>query len=725
MISGAVIGSGATKRLSAVRWGVAGNIVFAWVLTIPAAADRLGGASTTSRAVELRMRILGMQIGAGSGSARMYELLALSGQNTVDIAKAVEQRFREHPSSSVTQEDVKNLEHEGDRLSSELFRCIESQFQTPYDRDDIVELVFAVDEVADKIENASELLGLYGIEHPTRQSLELCGCSCARPRSSRRCSARLKGLRGSAEEVRRIKQIEDEADQVARNARAGLFKDDRIDPVLVIRWKDIYEGLEDAVDACDTAAQPRRQHPREERLKTEPRPACGGRAPWRPPRGSASRLRRTPSVPGSTVERSRRGCGLRAGEPAATIAVRRRRERSRGRQNPLQLSNPPGLRAREKGWVAWRRRRRSCPRRPTLLNRELSWLDFNERVLALAADESMPLLERVKFCSIFAANLDEFFMVRVAGLMDQAASGLPVRSHDGLTPRETLAAIRERVEGLIERALAPLEEGARPGARRRGDHDRAASTTAASDELAELDRVYQREIFPMLTPLGVGPGQPFPYISGLSLSLGVLARDPDTGEERFARVKVPEQLPRFVSVGGGRLLLPLEDVLGHYLDSLFPGMEIVERAVFRVTRDADMELSDDADDLLEAVQAEIRRRRFGDVVRRRGRLVDVGRDGRRSSAPGLRVGDAEIYAIHGMLDLSEAMQIAVLDRPELKDEPWRPITQARLQTAHGSDELFAEIRRARRLRAPPVRVVRATRRALHRRGRPPTRPCAR
>jgi predicted phosphate transport protein (TIGR00153 family) len=149
---------------------------------------------------------------------------------------------------------VKALEHEGDRLASELFRTIEAQFQTPYDRDDIVELVFAVDEVADKIENASELLGLYGVEQPTRQSIELCGCLVLATEELAALLARLKGLRGSAEEVRRIKAIEDEADQVARNARAGLFKDDRIDPVLVIRWKDIYEALEDAVDACETAA---------------------------------------------------------------------------------------------------------------------------------------------------------------------------------------------------------------------------------------------------------------------------------------------------------------------------------------------------------------------------------------------------------------------------------------------------------------------------------------
>jgi len=200
------------------------------------------------------VKILGIQLGAGSGGGRMYELFALAGQNAVAIARAVEQRFREHPSSSVTQDDVKELEHEGDRLAAELFRCIEAQFQTPFDREDLVQLVSVVDEVADKIENASELLGLYGVEHPTRQSVELCGLLVRATEELATLLGRLKGLRGSAEEVRTIKGIEDEADQVARNARAGLFKDDRIDPVLVIRWKDIYEALEDAVDACDTAA---------------------------------------------------------------------------------------------------------------------------------------------------------------------------------------------------------------------------------------------------------------------------------------------------------------------------------------------------------------------------------------------------------------------------------------------------------------------------------------
>jgi predicted phosphate transport protein (TIGR00153 family) len=195
-----------------------------------------------------------MRFGLGSGSSEMYGLFAEAGENAVAIARAVEQRFLEHPASTITQDDVKALEHEGDRIASELFRCISAQFVTPYDREDLVTLVFAVDEVPDKIENASELLALYGLESPTRQSIELCALLVRATSELAALLGRLKGLRGSAEEIRAIKAIEDEADEVARAARAGLFKDDRIDPGLVIRWKDIYEALEDAVDACDTAA---------------------------------------------------------------------------------------------------------------------------------------------------------------------------------------------------------------------------------------------------------------------------------------------------------------------------------------------------------------------------------------------------------------------------------------------------------------------------------------
>jgi predicted phosphate transport protein (TIGR00153 family) len=184
----------------------------------------------------------------------MFELLARAGENAVAIAKAAESRFREYPSPSVTQDDVKELEHEGDRIVVETLHCINAQFVTPYDREDLVTLAFAVDEVPDKIENAAELLGLYGVETPTKQSLELCALLVRATEELSALLSRLRGLRGSAEEIRTIKAIEDEADDVARAARASLFKDDRIDPVIVIRWKDIYEALEDAVDACETAA---------------------------------------------------------------------------------------------------------------------------------------------------------------------------------------------------------------------------------------------------------------------------------------------------------------------------------------------------------------------------------------------------------------------------------------------------------------------------------------
>jgi hypothetical protein len=195
-----------------------------------------------------------IRIGFGPGSGELFALLARAGENAVETARAAERRFSEFPSSSVSQDDVKALEHAGDAIVSDLLRCINAQFVTPYDRQDLVTLAFAIDEVPDKIENASELLGLYGVHSPTRQSIELCGLLVRATAELATLLGRLRGLRGSAPEIRTIKAIEDEADTVARAARASLFRDERIDPVLVIRWKDIYEALEEAVDACDTAA---------------------------------------------------------------------------------------------------------------------------------------------------------------------------------------------------------------------------------------------------------------------------------------------------------------------------------------------------------------------------------------------------------------------------------------------------------------------------------------
>ena len=324
-----------------------------------------------------------------------------------------------------------------------------------------------------------------------------------------------------------------------------------------------------------------------------------------------------------------------------------------------------------------------------LLNRELSWLAWNERVLALAADTSLPLLERARLCSFFSRNLDEFFMVRVAGLLEQMEAGVPVTSPDAQTPQQTLTEIRERVLQLTGRQTKLWKR----------DLSEALEETGISvgqiedctkQELDELKERFEREVFPLLTPLAVGPGQPFPYISGLSLSLGIFVRDPDSGEERFARVKVPELLPRFLSIGRRGLFLPLERVIRHFLGWLFPKMEILECCLFRVTRDADFELSDEADDLREAVESELRRRRFGDAVR-----VEI--TGSASSRMlerlkrGLGVTDEQVYLVQGLLDLSSVFELVGLDRPDLKEDPWFPLTHPRFAGVTSPDELFAAI----------------------------------
>jgi polyphosphate kinase len=324
-----------------------------------------------------------------------------------------------------------------------------------------------------------------------------------------------------------------------------------------------------------------------------------------------------------------------------------------------------------------------------LLNRELSWLSWNSRVLALASDPALPSLEQARFCAIFSHHLDEFFMVRVAGLLDQIEAGIPVTSPDGRTPREALAAIRDRVLELSARQAKLWKRDLRPALAQSGILVGSVED-CSKDELEKLTERFDREVFPILTPLAVGPGQTFPYISGLSLSLGIFVRDPDTGEERFARVKVPEGLPRFIAIGERGLFLPLERVIRHFLGWLFPKMEIIECCIFRVTRDADFEVSDEADDLLEAVESELRRRRFGDAVR-----VEVsGSASVRMLARlkrGLGVSDEQVYLVHGLLGLDDLSELVELDRPELKEEPWYPLTHPRFGNVATADELFAEI----------------------------------
>jgi polyphosphate kinase len=312
-------------------------------------------------------------------------------------------------------------------------------------------------------------------------------------------------------------------------------------------------------------------------------------------------------------------------------------------------------------------------------NRELSWLDFNDRVLQLAEDESVPLLERFKFCAIYSSNLDEFFMVRVAGMQEYVDGGIDRPREDGRSPAETIAAIGAAVRAQTRRQTDCLERVLRPALK---DHGIRIQTCAEVDprHREELHERFQRQIFPVLTPLAVGLGRPFPYISNLSLSLAVLVRDPQTDQETFARVKVPkEMLPRFVPVGDGRTFVPLENLIADHLDALFPGMEIVDVDVFRVTRDADFTIDDEADDLLSAVEQELRRRRFGEVVR-----VEVGAGmSHRLREPlvrALEIEEGELFEVDGLLDLKDLFGIlGVSGFPELRDEPWSPVTQPRLQ----------------------------------------------
>jgi polyphosphate kinase len=321
------------------------------------------------------------------------------------------------------------------------------------------------------------------------------------------------------------------------------------------------------------------------------------------------------------------------------------------------------------------------------LNRELSWLDFNDRVLQLAEDVRVPLLERVKFCAIYTTNLDEYYMVRVAGLRDQIDAGVENPGQDGRTPSETIALIRERVLGQSRRLTDCFEGQLRPAL---AEHDiRVVGVRELDDERrADLARHFQKAIFPALTPLAVAPGRPFPYISNLSLSLAVLVRDPTNEQTVFARVKVPtEILPRFVTLkqpgGEPPLLVPLEDVIANHLDALFPGMEIVDYDVFRVTRDADLEVSDDAADLLQAVEDELRRRRFGEIVR-----VEIGAQGSeqlREALQGLLgVQDDEVYPVDGLLDMGALWQIVRLPgHNELREEPIVGVTHPRLVRREG------------------------------------------
>jgi polyphosphate kinase len=305
-------------------------------------------------------------------------------------------------------------------------------------------------------------------------------------------------------------------------------------------------------------------------------------------------------------------------------------------------------------------------------NRELSWLDFNDRVLQLAEDESLPLIERLKFLAIFVTNLDEFFMIRVAGVHDQVDARIDARGPDGMPPTAVLEQIADTVRRLDQRHARQFSEVIRPELAEHGIKIVNCEDSHASPE--DMERHFRTHIFPVLTPLAVGPGRPFPYISNLSLSLIVWLHDPELDHDAFARVKVPKEvLPRFVEISKNTFI-PLEDIIARHLDALFPGMEIISYDLFRVTRDADFEVSDEADDLLQAVEDELRRRRFGEVVRLE---VGAGMDPalRTRLIDWLDVDEVQVYDVEGMLDLSDLWQLAGIEgHAELRQAPWSPIT---------------------------------------------------
>ncbi|MEA3184110.1 MAG: polyphosphate kinase, partial [Ilumatobacteraceae bacterium] len=327
-----------------------------------------------------------------------------------------------------------------------------------------------------------------------------------------------------------------------------------------------------------------------------------------------------------------------------------------------------------------------------LLNREVSWLDFNRRVLALAQEPGIPLLERMKFLAICSSNLDEFFQVRISALKDQVAAGVVGTSYDGLSPSQQLAAIGPNVEGMVIEQEKVLLDVLVPELAERGVR-LVTWDDLGPDDRAYLVDVYEQRIFPVLTPLAVDPAHPFPYISNLALSLAAMVSDPETGERRFARVKVPTVFPRLLGLPDGVRFLLAEELIAAQLHSLFVGMVVEEHAVFRVTRNVDLTLEDeDADDLLAAVEMELRRRRFGRAVRVEVQ-AGISDEMLELLLRELELLPSDVTAHRAPLDLTCLWQLHALDRPELKDRPWPPVTAGRIAAAEEADRsIFSVIR---------------------------------
>lgn len=311
------------------------------------------------------------------------------------------------------------------------------------------------------------------------------------------------------------------------------------------------------------------------------------------------------------------------------------------------------------------------------INRELSWLDFSHRVLALIARQDFPLLEKAKFLAIWAINLDEFFQVRVAGLKEQVAHGFRSPTPDGMTPGQQLAAIRTDVEAQYEEVSKRFLAEVAPALAAQGIVIPDYSSLGQEDR-EFLDNLFDELVFPVVTPLAVDPAHPFPYISNLSLNLAIFVRNPETGISRFARVKIPPILPRFVVLPDGERFVPLEQVIAAHLDSLFPGMEVLSHHVFRVTRNADLEIEEDeGGDLLMAIESELTQRRFGRVVRLEV-PPDIPTEVLDLLMREMGAGEDDIYRMQGPLDLAGLWNIFDVERPELKFDTFGGVTPQRM-----------------------------------------------
>ncbi len=341
-----------------------------------------------------------------------------------------------------------------------------------------------------------------------------------------------------------------------------------------------------------------------------------------------------------------------------------------GRVDAVYLSSPPG--------------------KANYFNRELSWLDFNRRVLELAQDPSFPLLERVKFLAIFSSNLDEFFMKRVGGLLRQREANVGDLSLDGLSVQQQLEAIHNHVLPMLKDHARCWQEELEPALEKEGVHVYSYARLGEVDRAA-ADEYFLRHVFPILTPLAVDPGHPFPFISNLSKSLGVMLEYPGRSDPSWIRIKVPENLPRWVPLTTRLHFVPLEQVIAGNLALLFPGMKVLEWAMFRCTRNADIEMdADDADDLLEMVELELRRRRMAKVVRLE-LPAGMSQTMRDFIIAGLEVSRQEVYACEGPIDMDDLFALANLELPHLKFKPWISLVPTRFA---GEEVDFFEVIRS-------------------------------